>query len=115
MKDKSWCDFLIWLFRELDLNYNEPVNDKEVLGKPMWYLPYFVTSQAKNRIVYDGRAEFKGVCINDFIETVPDLLTSLANILAKFLLGKYGKMADLTKCFFQMDLPPDQRDLFCIL
>ena len=59
IKNESWCEFLIRSFRELeDLNYIEPVNDNEVLDKPVWYLPYFVTSQAKKRIVCDGRAEF---------------------------------------------------------
>ena len=65
----------------------------------MWYLSYFFTSQAKKRIVYDGRAEFKDICINDFIQTEPDLLNFLADILARFRLGKYGMMADLTKSF----------------
>ena len=78
-------------------------------------LPYFVTSPAKKRIVYDGRAEFDGVCVNEFIETGPDLLNSLADILARFRLGKFGMMADLTKCFFQIGLREDQRDLFRIL
>ena len=81
----------------------------------MWYLPYFVTSQAKKRIVYDGRAEFDGVCVNEFIETEPDLSNSLADVLARFRLEKLGMMANLTKCFFQIGLPEDQRDLFRIL
>ena len=52
------------------------------MKKSVWYLPYFVTSQAKKRIVYEGRAEFDNVCVNEFIETGPDLLNSLADILA---------------------------------
>ena len=116
MKDESLRDFLTQSFRELqDLNYIEPVENCETLEKPVWYLPYFVTSQAKKRIVYDGKAEFDSVCINDFIETGPDLLNSLSDILARFRLGRYGMMADLTKCFFQISLPIDQRDLFRIL
>ena len=85
------------------------------MKKPVWYLPYFVTSQAKKRIVYDGRAEFDGVRVNEFIETGPDLLNLLADILARFRLGKFGMMADLTKCFFLIGLPEAQRDLFRIL
>ena len=46
----------------------------------VWYLPYFVTSQAKKRILYDGKAAFKAVYINDFIETGPDMLNPLADI-----------------------------------
>ena len=86
-----------------------------MLETPVWYLPYFVTSQAKKRIVYDGKAAFNGVCINDFIETGPDLLNPLADILARFRLGKFAMMADLTKCFFQIGVPAEQCDLFRIL
>ena len=67
-----------------ELNYIERVDDFEMFETPVWYLPHFVTSQAKKRIVYDGKAAFKGVCINDFIETGPDLLNPLADILARF-------------------------------
>ena len=74
-----------------------------------------MTLQAKKHIVYDGRAEFDGVCVNEFIETGPDLLNSLADILARSRLGKFDMMAYLTKCFFQIGLPKDQRGLFRIL
>ena len=50
------------------------------MKKPVWYLLYFVAAQAKKSVVYDSRAEFGGVCVNEFIETGPDLLNSLADI-----------------------------------
>ena len=109
-------EFLTKCFCELqELNYIKRVDDSEMLETLVWYLSYFVTSQAKKRIVYSGKAAFEGVCINDFIETGPDLLNSLADILARFRLGKFAMMADLTKCFFQIGVPAEQRDLFCIL
>ena len=117
LKDEDLRSFLAESFCDLqDLSYIEPVVDRNGVDESVvWYLPYFVTSQAKKRIVYDGRADLNGVCINDFIETGPDLLNSLADILARFRLGKFGMMADLTKCFFQIGLPENQRDLFRIL
>ena len=36
-------------------------------------------------------------------------------MLARFRLGKYALMSDLSKCFFQILLPQDQQDLFRIL
>ena len=108
-------NFLLKCSCELqELNYIERVDDSEMLKTPVWYLPYVVTSQAKKRIVYDGKTAFEGVCINDFIETGPDLLNPLANILARFRLGKFVMMADLTKCFFQIVVPAEQCNLFCI-
>ena len=85
LKDTDLREFLTECFCELqELNYIERVDDSEMLETSVWYLPYFVTSQAKKRIVYDGKAAFKDVCINDFIETGPDLLNPLADILARF-------------------------------
>ena len=112
LKDTDLREFLTECFCELqELNYIERV----MFETPVWYFPYFVASQAKKRIVYDGKAAFKGVCINDFIETGPDLLNPLADILARFQLGKFAMMADLTKCFFQIGVPAEQCDLFHIL
>ena len=85
LKDTDLREFLTDCFCELQkLNYIERVDDSEMLETPVWYLPYFVTSQAKKRIVYDGKAAFEGVCINVFIETGPDLLNPLADILDRF-------------------------------
>ena len=116
MRDEDLWNFLTKSFCELqEAGFIESVENKNDAESLVWYLKYFVTSQAKKRIVYDGKAEFNGVCINDFLETGPDLLNSLADILARFRLGKYGMIVDLTKCFFQIGLPIDQRDLFRIL
>jgi len=79
------------------------------------YLPYFLTTQTKPRVVYDGAATWKGCCINNSIHSGPDLLNKLSYVLARFRLGKYALMADLSKCFFQILLPRDQQDLFRIL
>ena len=79
------------------------------------YLPYFLTSQAKPHIVYDGSAAVDGRCINDCILSGPNLLNSLTDIFAKFRLGQYALMADITKCFFQVLLPEKQQDYFRIL
>ena len=78
-------------------------------------MPYFVTSQAKKRIVYDGKPEYKGVCVNDVIMTGHDLLNPLVQMLAKFRKGKYALMADITKCFLEIKLPVAQKDLCHLL
>ena len=79
------------------------------------YLPYFITNQAKPRVVYDGSAKWSGWSINDFIYSGPDMLNILAHVLARFRIGKYAIMADITKCFFQILLPEHQQNLFRIL
>ena len=65
--------------------------------------------------MYDGKAKFKGTCVNDIIMSGPDLLNPLLHVLTRFRLGKYALMSDVTKCFFQIQLPAAQRDLFRLL
>ena len=60
-------------------------------------------------------AAFEGVCINDFIETEPNLLNFLADIFGRFRLEKIAMMADFIKCFFLIDVPAEQHELFRIL
>ena len=36
-------------------------------------------------------------------------------VLTRFSFGKYGCMADLSKCFFQIAMTEDQRDLFRLI
>ena len=95
--------------------YIERASDEMDCSKSVWYLPYFVTSQAKKRIVYDGKSGYKGVCVNDVIMAGPDLLNPLLHVLMRFLMGKFTLIADVTKCFFQIELPEAQRDLFRLL
>ena len=94
--------------------YILPVADAELSCEPVNYLPYFLTNQNKPRVVYDGSTAWKGRCINDSTYSGPDLLNKLSHVLARFRVGKYALMADLSKCFFQILLPRDQH-LFLIL
>ena len=79
------------------------------------YLPYFLTEQTKPRVVYDGSATWSKQCVNDVIYSGPDGLNVLSHVFARFRMGKYALMADLSKCFLQILLPEEQQDLFRIL
>ena len=87
----------------------------EVTDRQVKYLPYFLTHQTRPRVVYDGSAKCDELSINDCIYSGPDSFNFLAHVLAKFLLGKYDLMSDLSKCFFQIRLPEATQDLFRIL
>ena len=43
------------------------------------------------------------------------MLNQLSQISARFHVRKFAFMADITKCFFQVNLPENQRNLFCLL
>ena len=115
LKQEDFYKFLVETMQNLKSNgYIEKANKFSDSGRE-WYLPYFITSQDKKRIVYDGKSEYQGVCVNDVIMSGPNLLNPLVHVLARFCKGKHALMADITKCFFQIKLPEEQRDLCRIL
>ena len=96
--------------------YIEKVDPEEnTTSGNMWYLPHFITQQSKFRVVYDGSVEFRGRLINQETLTGPDLLEPLLYVISHFWLGKYVVIADSNECFFQIGIPPEQRNLFHIL
>ena len=86
-----------------------------MLCKPCWYLPFFVTKQAKPRVVFDGAATYKDVSLNDPVYPGENFLNGLVDVLTRFRLGKFACMADVSKCFFQDSIPESQRDLFRLI
>ena len=86
--------------------------EKVKVDVPTWYLPFFVMKQEKSRVVYDGAAAFKGMCLNHAVFPGANLLIRLTDVLTRFRLGRFACMADLSKFFFQISIPEDQRDLF---
>ena len=75
-KQHDLCEFLVETMQNLKSeDYFEKANESVCDSGREWYLPYFVTSQAKKRIVYDGKSEYQAVCVNDIIMTGPGLFT----------------------------------------
>ena len=100
LKQPDLCQFLVESMTDLQSKgYIEDASDFSAESGREWYLPYFVTSQVKKRIVYDGKSEWQGRCVNDVLMSGPDLLNPLVHVLTRFRRGKFGLMADVTKCF----------------
>ena len=115
LKNNSVKKTLIDTFHEIISNeWLVPV-DSNPLCKPCWYLPFFVTKQAKSRVVFDGAATYKGVSLNDAVYPGENLLNGLVDVLTRFRLGKFACMADVSKWFFQVSIPESQRDLFRLI
>ena len=79
---------------------------------------FFHTSPGKQEkfcVVYDGSAEFEHHSINSEIFPGHYLLVTLFDVITRFRMGKYAIIGDLKECFFQIGIPPQQRDFFCIL
>ena len=111
-KQHDLCKFLVETKQNLkSKSYIKKASESVYDSGREWYFPYFVTLQAKKHTVFDGKFEYKGVCVNDVIVIGSDLLNSLVHVLARLCKGKYALMADITKRFFQIELPVAQRDL----
>ena len=93
----------------------EPIEDLSSCVKPTWYLPFFVTKSGKPRVVYDDPAAVQGMSLNQAVFAGESLLNNLVEVLTRFRLGKLVYVADLCKCFFQVQIPPSQRDLFRLI
>ena len=115
LKNNSVKKTLIDTFHEIISNeWLVPV-DSNPLCKPCYYLPFFVTKQAKSRVVFNGTVTYKGVLLNDAVYPGENLLNGLVDVLTCFHLGKFVCMADVSKCFFQVSIPESQHDLFCLI
>ena len=93
----------------------EPIEDLSSCVEPTWYLPFFVTKSAKPRVVYDGAAAVQVMSLNQAVFAGENLLNNLVEVLTRFRLGKFACVADLSKCFFQVQIPPSQRNLFRLI
>ena len=85
------------------------------LDAQAWYLPFFVTKSAKPKVVYDGAAVAEGMSINQAALAGENLLNGLVEVLIRFRLRRYACVANISKCFFQVEIPCDQQDWFRIV
>ena len=114
MRNPELKQTLVGTFKELiDEQWIEPVDVD--CDQPGWYLPSFVIKTTKPRVVYDGSAVFDGMSLNQVVLAGENLLNNLVELLIRFRLGKFACVADLSKCFFLVKIPPDQRDLFRLI
>ena len=79
---------------------------------PTRYLPFFVKKQEKSLVVYDGADTFKGISLNHAVSPGANLLNRLTDVSIRFRLGRFACVANVSKCFFHISIPEDQRDLF---
>ncbi|CAK1596115.1 unnamed protein product [Parnassius mnemosyne] len=110
---------------ELKQKYNEEMNSliqkgyAEIAPKnstpgKTWYLPHFDVHNPmkpeKFRIVHDAAAKTKGMALNDFLLTGPDLLQSLPGVMMRFRRHNVAVSADIAEMFMQIKVRPEDRD-----
>lgn len=79
-----------------------------------WYLPHFDVFNPmkpdKLRIVHDAAAKSRGMSLNDFLLTGPDLLQSLPGVMMRFRRHNIAVSSDIAEMFMQVKVRREDRD-----
>lgn len=109
-------DYLTFMNNLTTQGFAEMVPEQEVEGEPghVWYIPhhgvYHPRKPGKIRVVFDCTATYKGVSLNGRLMQGPDMTNLLVGILCRFRLEPVAFMADIESMFYQVKVPPNQRD-----
>ncbi|XP_057294388.1 uncharacterized protein LOC130622946 [Hydractinia symbiolongicarpus] len=109
-------DYLTFMNNLTTQGFAEMVPKQEVKGEPghVWYIPhhgvYHPRKPGKIRVVFDCTATYKGVSLNGRLMQGPDMTNLLVGILCRFRLEPVAFMADIESMFYQVKVPPNQRD-----
>ncbi|XP_076279059.1 uncharacterized protein LOC143208473 [Lasioglossum baleicum] len=94
--------------------YAEKIEKKNVEAKRVWYLPHFGVQRpskpGKLRLVFDAAAKTAGYCLNDQLETGPDLLQPLPGVLLRFCQYAVACKADIKDMFLRVKIRKEDRD-----
>ena len=91
-------------------------------GKVNHYMPHHPVirrerSTTKVRVVYDGSAKCSGsnLSLNDCLQTGPNLILKLFDVLARFRLHRVALTADIEKAFLMVGINEADRDMLRFL
>ena len=93
-----------------------------VTAKPVHYLPHHAVIRkdkdtTKLRVVYDGSAKSDGEArsLNDLLETGPNFIPHLFDVLVRFRWNSVALSADIEKAFLMVGIDPNDRDMLRFL
>ena len=99
---KDWVDKGYASMKEVDL---------EEQG---FYIPTFMVVRedkltTKFRLIVNGKFEFNGKCINDYLLSGPNVMNRLADVLIRFRYHKYVLTCDVSNMFLRVKVPEKDR------
>ena len=87
------------------------------LSQPGYYIPTFMViredkTSTKYRLIVNGKYEFNGKSINDFLLSGPNVMNKLSDVLVRFRYHKYVITCDVSNMFLRVHVPlKDQKYL----
>ena len=95
----------------------EIIDENTIVINPhqIWYLSSFITKQIKMRIVYDAKAKYRGISLNDCLYPGADCLNKLLDILLRFRENEFAFSCDIKNMFMQVGIAEKNRDLLRLL
>ncbi|XP_043217631.1 uncharacterized protein LOC122379454 [Amphibalanus amphitrite] len=114
-------DYVTFMENMLQENFAEEVSDESLnrTDGRVWYIPhhgvYHPHKADKIRVVFDCAAKYGDVSLNDVLLQGPDLTSSLLGVLLRFRTEPFAFMADVRAMFYQVRVPPMDRDLLRFL
>ena len=79
-----------------------------------FFIPTFMVvredkATTKYRLIVNGKFEFDGHCINDFLLSGPNVMNRLADVLLRFRYHKYVLTCDIANMFLRVKVPRQDR------
>ena len=79
-----------------------------------YYIPTFMVVRedkltTKFRLIVNGKFQFNGKCINDYLLSGPNVMNRLAEVLIRFRHHKYVLTCDVSNMFLRVKVPPKDR------
>ena len=118
MKDRNYAlHYVAQMDKLLVSDFIEEVLSNTEVGDIIHYLPHrgVVKEDSKTtslRIVMDAscRSNASSLCLNDTLYTGPNMTITIAQLMLKFRLHKYGAVSDIEKAFLQLIIRTQDRD-----
>ena len=116
MKDPKfhaqYCEFMNGLVQKGHAQKCDKISTSD--GWNGWFIPhhgvYHPQKPNKIRVVFDGGARYKGMSLNGELLQGPDLTNLQIGVFLRFRKEEVPFMADIKCMFYQVKIPPEQRN-----
>ncbi|XP_070548926.1 uncharacterized protein [Ptychodera flava] len=112
-KPQMMEEYFQFMKKIMERDHASSVPENEIDADNAWYLPHFSVYHPKKqqiRVVFDSRAKYNGVSLNDTLLQGPDQMNSLLGILLQFRREQTAVMGDVEQMFHSFHVNKEHRD-----